>query len=196
MFNVPVIGCKNSVVYIQQSINNILRPLREFVRAYIDDIISGACSFSRHVTNLQVIFDLCIQYNISIKLTKVFFNYFSVNLLGQHVNSLGLTTVKDKLAAIAAVEYLTMLGDLEYFLSLTSYSYLSVHCYAQIAMLLQDLKTFLLKSMPIAGEQHKAFVSKTKLFMPTDTKLVSFQILKDALLQAVTLVYYLPDCVL
>lgn len=136
MFNVPVIGCKNSVVYIQQSINNILRPLREFVRAYIDDIISGACFFSRHVTNLQAIFDLCIQYNISIKLIKVFFNYSSVNLLGQHVNSLGLTTVKDKLAAIAAVEYLTMLRDLKYFLSLTSYFCLSVHCYVQIAMLL------------------------------------------------------------
>ena len=184
------------MVYIQQSINNILRPLKEFVRAYIDNIISGACSFSRHVTNLQAIFDLCIQYNILIKLTKVFFNYSSINLLGQHVNSLGLITVKDKLAAIAAIEYLTMLGDLEYFLSLTSYLCLSVHCYMQIAMLLQDLKTFLLKSMPIAGEQHKAFVSKIKLFTPTDTKLVFFQILKNALLQAVTLVYYLSDCVL
>lgn len=80
-FNVPVMGCKNSVAYIQRSINNILRPLKEFVRVYIDDIVSRACFFSKHVVDLQAIFDLCIQYNILIKSTKVFLNYPSVNLL-------------------------------------------------------------------------------------------------------------------
>lgn len=51
-FNIPVMGCKNSVAYVQRSINNILRLLRDFVRAYINDIVSGACFFTWHVANL------------------------------------------------------------------------------------------------------------------------------------------------
>lgn len=51
-FNVPVIECKNLMIYVQKNIDNILRPLKDFVRAYIDNIISGTCSFSRHVADL------------------------------------------------------------------------------------------------------------------------------------------------
>lgn len=74
---------------------------------------------------------------------KVFFNYPSINLLG-------LTTSKDKLAAVAAIKYPVTLGDLEHFLGLTSYLCSSVYCYTQIATPLQDLKTLLLKPAPIA----------------------------------------------
>lgn len=133
IYNVLVMRCKNSVAYVQRSIDNILRSLKNFVRAYINDIDSGACFFTWHVIDLQAIFDLCIQYNISIKPTKVFFNYPSVNLLGQHVNFLDLTTAEDKLATIAAINYPVMPKDLEHFLGLTSYLHSSVHCYAQIA---------------------------------------------------------------
>lgn len=184
------------MVYVQQSINNILQLLREFMRAYINDIVSGAHSFTKHVVNLWAIFDLYIQYNISIKPIKVFLNYFSVNLLGQHVNSLDLTTAEDKLVAIAAIEYLVTLGDFEHFLDLIGYLCSSVHCYAQIATPLQDLKTVFLKPTPIANRQWKAFASKTKLPTAINAKLAFFQMLKDALLQAITLVYYLPDCML
>lgn len=123
------------------------------MRAYINDIVSGAHSFTKYVVNLRAIFDLCIQYNISIKPIKVFLNYPSVNLLGQHVNSLGLTTAEDKLVAIAAIEYPVMFGDLEHFLNLIGYLCSSVHCYAQIATPLQNLKIVLLKPTPIADGQ-------------------------------------------
>ena len=45
---------------MQRNIDNIRRLLRDFVRAYINDIISGACFFTWHVANLQAIFDLYI----------------------------------------------------------------------------------------------------------------------------------------
>lgn len=131
-----------------------------------------------------------------IKPTKVFLNYPSINLLSQYVNSLGLTTAEDKLAAVAAIEYPMILRDLEYFLGFTGYFCSSVYCYAQMAMPFQDLKTLLLKPVPIVGGQRKAFASKTKLSTPTDAKLASFQIFKDALSQVITLVHYFPDYVL
>lgn len=117
-------------------------------------------------------------------------------MLSQHVNSLGLTTTEDKLAAIAAIEYPLTLRDLEHFLSLTDYLCSSIYCYAQIATPLQDLKTLFLKPALIADGQQKAFALKIKLPTPTDAKLTSFQMLKDVLLQTITLVYYLPDHVL
>lgn len=128
-----------------------------------------------------------------IKPTRVFLNYSSIDLLSQYVNSLGLTIAKNKLAAIAAIKYPSTLGDFEYFLSLTEYLQLSVHCYTQIITPLQDLKTFLLKLAPIADGLRKTFASKTKLTMPTDAKLASFHTFKEKLSQAVMLVYFSAD---
>lgn len=45
IFNILMIGCKNLITYIQQSIDNILQPLREFVKAYIDNIVSKTSFF-------------------------------------------------------------------------------------------------------------------------------------------------------
>lgn len=71
-FSVPVMGCMNSIAYVQRKIDDILRPLRAFVRAYIDDIVTGARSLPEHIANLRAIFDMCLRFNISIKTTKVF----------------------------------------------------------------------------------------------------------------------------
>ena len=38
-FNVAVMGYKNSPSYVQRQIDGILRPFRDFVRAYINDIV-------------------------------------------------------------------------------------------------------------------------------------------------------------
>lgn len=43
-FQVPIIGYINSVVYVQRKIDNILRHVQAWARAYIDDIIYGAKS--------------------------------------------------------------------------------------------------------------------------------------------------------
>ena len=38
-FNVVVMGFKNSVSYVQRQIDRVLRPFRDFSRAYIDDTV-------------------------------------------------------------------------------------------------------------------------------------------------------------
>ena len=50
-FKVPIIGCMNSIAYIQRQIDRILRPIRH-ARAYMDDIVSGAYSFRQHIKDL------------------------------------------------------------------------------------------------------------------------------------------------
>ena len=91
-FQVPIMGYINSVAYIQREIDNILRSVRSWARAYIDDIVCGARSLPDLLNKLRTLFEIFFKYNISISPTKSFLNYPDVAFLGQQVNSLGLTT--------------------------------------------------------------------------------------------------------
>lgn len=113
-FQVPIMGYINSVAYVQREINNILRSVRDWARAYVDDIICGARSLDDLPSKLHILFEIFVAYNISIKPTKTFLNYPDVGLLGQEVNTLGLTTAKEKLNAIRLFQYPLTVGALEY----------------------------------------------------------------------------------
>ena len=96
-FQVPIMGYINSMAYVQREINNILRGVRDWARAYVDDIICGAKSLDNLLFNLRILFKIFVAYKILIKSTKSFLNYPNVGLLEQRVNSLCLTTATKKL---------------------------------------------------------------------------------------------------
>ena len=81
-FQVPIMGYINLVAYVQREIDNILRDVRAWTQAYVDDIICGAKSLPDLLDKLQVLFDIFLYYNISIKPTKSFLNYPDVVLFG------------------------------------------------------------------------------------------------------------------
>ena len=114
-------------------------------RAYVNNIIYRAKSLSDLLDKLRILFDIFLKYNISIKPIKSFLNYPDVGLLGQQVNSLGPTILEEKLKAIKHLIYPKTLGTLEYYLGLTGYLRNYIHYYAQLAELLQTLKTTMLK---------------------------------------------------
>lgn len=148
-FQVPIMGYINSVAYVQCEIDNILRNVRTWARVYVDDIICGAKSLPDLLEKLHILFDIFLEYNISIKPSKSFFNYPDVELLGQRVNSLGLTTSEEKLRAINLLNYPEILSALKYYLGLIGY----LRNYAQLAAPLQALKSSLLRDAPISGQQ-------------------------------------------
>lgn len=195
-FQVPIMGYINSVAYVQREIDNILRHVRAWARAYVDDIICGAKSLPDLLHKLRILFDIFLQYNISIKPTKSYLNYPDVGLLGQRVNSLGLTTSEEKLKAIRLLTYPDTLGALEYHLGLTGNLRGYIHFYAQLAAPLQALKTSLLRDAPLGGQQRRAYASKTRLGAPTPQELASFLSIQDALSQPSTLVHHNPDKIL
>ena len=82
---------------------------------------------------LRTLFEIFLAYNISISPTKSYFNYPDVVLLGQQVDSLGLTTSEQKLKAIKLLIYPDTLGALDYYLGLTGYLKSYIHFYAQLA---------------------------------------------------------------
>lgn len=168
-------GYINSVAYVQREIDNIFREVRAWAQAYIYNIICDAKSLLDLLSKLRVLFNIFLRYNISIKPTKSLLNYLNVGLLGQRVNSLGLTTFEEKLKAIRLLAYPDTLGALEYYLGLTGYLQSYIHFYTQLAAPFQKLKTLLLRYAPVAGQQRRAYAMKTKLGPPTPQELASFQ---------------------
>lgn len=138
-------------------------------------------------------FEIFLEYNILIKPIKSYFDYPDISLLGHQVNSSGLTTSAKKLKAIWFLTYFNTLGALEYYLGLTGYFYNYIYFYAQLAAPFQALKTSLLRDALVNDHQRWAYISKTKLRVPTPQKLVSFQSVQDTLSHPSTLVYHNPD---
>ena len=170
-----------------------MREVRAWARAYVDDIICGARSLSDLLEKLRILFDIFLKYNISIKPTKSFLNYPDVRLLGQLVNSLGLTISEEKLRAIKHITYPDTLGALEYYLGLTGYLRSYIHFYAQLAAPLQALKTSLLRNAPVSGQQRRAYASRTKLPPPTPQEHALFLSIQEALSQPLTLIHHDPN---
>lgn len=194
-FNVPIMGCMNSIAYVQRQIDKILRRLRK-AKAYIDDIVTGAATLPEHLQDLRSLFGLFVEYNITVSPNKAYLGYPDVNLLGRKVNSFGLISPEEKLKAISELRYSTTLGELEHYLGLTGYLRQYVHFYAQISKSLQELKTLLLKEAPVTGRQRKQYSSKKRLLEPTEEQMVSFQLLQDALSRPSILVHFSDDRIL
>lgn len=106
------------MTYVQCKIDNIFRNIWSLTRAYIDDILCRIKSLPALLDKLQALFEIFLIYNISISPTKSYLNYLNVGLLGQRVNSLGLTTYKLKLKTIQLFNYPDTLKALEYYLGL------------------------------------------------------------------------------
>lgn len=186
-------GYINSIAYVQRKIDTIFCEVREWAQAYINDIVCDTTFVSELLAKLWILFNIFVNYNISIKPTKTFFNYPNIGLLGQRVNSLGLTTAEDKLRAIQLLCYPDILEALVYYLGLIGYLRSYVHYYTQLAEPLQSLKTMLLKSVPVSGTQKRSFTSKTKFPIPTLFEEGSFLSLQESLYRPSTLIHYNPN---
>lgn len=104
-----------------------------------------------------------------------------MELLGQRVNSFGLTASDKKLKAIRFLAYSNTLRALEYYLSLIGYLQNYIHFYAQLAAPLQKLKTLLFHHAPVTGQQYRIYASKIKLGPLIIQELAFFQLIQDAL---------------
>ena len=118
-FNVALMSYKDSPPYVQRQTDFILKPIKKFVKAYIDDMIAYSRTLSEHLNHLRRLFALCRSKRISLSPRKSFLGYSSIVLLGQRVNSLGLSTSKEKIAAITSLSFSYSLRDLKIFLSMT-----------------------------------------------------------------------------
>ena len=141
--SVALIGYKGSPPYVQRQTDKLLRPLRQFTRAFVDDIIVFSRTLEEHVQHLRQLFQLLRKKRASLAPTKSFLGFPSINLLGQRVDSLDMSTSEEKIKAITSLKFPSSLRDLEIFLGLTGWLRNSIPRYAQRAQPLQERKTLL-----------------------------------------------------
>lgn len=101
-FNVAAMGFKNSPPYVQRQIDNLLRHVRHFARAYVDDIVIFSKSFDEHLEHLHTLLD---GKGVTLAPKKSYLGYPTVTLLGQKVDVFGLTAASDKIAAILSLDF-------------------------------------------------------------------------------------------
>jgi hypothetical protein len=99
-FFVAFMSFKNSSAYAQRRIDIILRDIKHFCRAFIDDIIIFSSILNEHLKHLSRVFHRLLEHGIKLNSCKAFLDFSSVALLEQHVDGFRLHVVKDKIATI------------------------------------------------------------------------------------------------
>ena len=190
--SVALMGYKGSPPYVQRQTDALLRPLRAFVRAFVDDIIIFSRTLAEHISHLQQLFQLLRAKRASLAPTKSFLGFPSVMLLGQRVDSLGMSTAEEKIKAITALRFPSSLRDLEIFLGLTGWLRNSIPRYAQRASPLQERKTALTQTMsdkaskgPIKPKKQLTGPARKRSsaqlhYDPTEEEIAAFHDLQDA----------------
>ena len=195
--NVALMGYKGSPPYVQRQTDKLLRPLRAFAKAYIDDIIIYSKTLEEHLGHLRQLFELCQQKRITLSPKKSYLGYPSVMLLGQRVDSLGLSTSAEKIRAIQALKFPATLRDLEIYLGLTGWLRSSISGYAQIVKPLQERKTAMTRDLPATrdgskakGMTRKRQSSNSRVDDPSPEELAAYQSLQAAFQEPVFLIHY------
>jgi hypothetical protein len=178
-FNVCVMSYKNSLVYVQRQTNLMLSDLRNFVRAYIDDIVIFFKTLEEHLHHLSLLFNRLLSYNVILNSKKAFLDYSSIVLLDQMIDALDLITVEKKLTVIVNLIFFYTLKKLEIYVDLIDHLRVYVLWYAQVSLSLQQRKILLLKDSLIKEKSRKIFSKKIILHNLIAAKLVSYKHLQS-----------------
>jgi hypothetical protein len=178
-FNVCVMSYKNSFVYVQRQTNFMLSDLRNFVKAYIDDIVIFFKTLEEHLHHLSLLFNHLFNYNVILNSKKVFLNYSFIILLDQMIDAFDLIIVEKKLIIIVNLIFLYTLKKLKIYVDLIDHLRIYVFWYAQVSLSLQQRKIFLLKDNLIKKKSRKIFFKKIILHNLIAAKLISYEHLQS-----------------
>jgi len=169
-------------------------PHKTYAKCYIDNIIVFSDTFEEHIQHVHAVLSTLASLGMTLSPDKCHVAYHSLELLGHKVDRFGLTTLKEKVDAIASLQYPKTLDELEYFLGLTGYYLHFVARYAGIADPIQQLKTHLLKgSARMKRRQRQTHTKTSKVPEPSELELTAFNLLKDALCSDLLLIHHDPN---
>ena len=126
-------GFRNGPAVFQRVMQEVLAPfLWIFALVYIDDIVIFSKSFDDHLKHLDLVFKAIAESGITLSPKKCNLGYHSLQLLGQKVSRLGLSTVKEKVDAILQLEEPRNVKELQMFLGMMVYFSSYIPYYAWI----------------------------------------------------------------
>lgn len=198
-YKVAPMGYRNSPAHAQRFMDRLLELHRSYCRAFIDDMIIYSDTFEEHCQHLSTVFDLFLEKGLSISPEKSYLGYPSVELLGFYVDSLGLSTIKERTEGFQNLEFPAQLKALETYLGATGFLRTMVPYYAQLSEPLQKRKISLLAAGRASGRvqagnksKRLAYTSST-LFEPTSDEIASFDALQSYVCTKLRLYHMTPD---
>src|SRR5437667_3983141 len=108
----------NSIIYVQQQLDNKFRNFCRFCRIYIDNIIIISTMLEKHMKHLDKIFSKLTKFHISLALIKSYISFLNVKLLEQQVDNLDILTSKTKLETLFNLKFSQILQQLKSYLEL------------------------------------------------------------------------------
>ena len=183
-FNVTVIRFQNSLSYVQRQIDCILQSHCAYTQIYIDDIVVFSKTLKKHISHLNAVFELLNNLDIVLVSAKTFLSFSFITLLGQKIDSLGMTAAGKKIMTISKLAFPITLQDLEHYLDLTEWLCNYISYYAQIVEPLQARKMKMLQNIirsENSEKKRKIAAHSTKLVELTDVEMAAFTYLQEIL---------------
>ena len=117
-FKVAAMNFKGSLFYMQRIINKKLRLFKNFVKAYIDDLITFSKDFDLHFKHLRKLFQLLKELKIIINSKKTFLNYLNVIFFEQKIDVFKLITTQKRIETLINIKFFIDLETLKRYLRL------------------------------------------------------------------------------
>ncbi|RZB42390.1 Transposon Tf2-9 polyprotein [Glycine soja] len=113
----------NAPSSFQATMNSLFQPyLRRFVIIFFDDILIYSASIEEHLTDLEVAFQVLLNHQFVLKLSKCFFAQSQVEYLGHLVSHAGVQPVASKIDAIRQWPVPQTIRAVRSFLGLAGYA--------------------------------------------------------------------------
>ena len=189
---------------MQRFMDRLLDKYSYYYKAFINNIVIFSDNVELYKQYLKTIFQLFLSKNIAISPIKLYVVYLDVELLGFRVNSLGLTTTKERVVAFCNLAFLDSLKVLEQYLGASSFLQHLILYFAKLSEPLQIQKIALLALGRKIGQvvlwnigKYNIYTTKT-FFKPTKAELLSFEVVQYEICKDnPTILYYFdPDKVL
>lgn len=173
------LGLKNSPSIFQRAIDDILREgIGAFIFVYMDDIIIYSATQELHLQHIEWVLRVLYEANMRVSREKSEFFKAEMEYLGFIVSRNGISTCKDKVAAIVNFPEPKSLFDVRSFLGLAGYYRRFVKDFAKIAKSLTDClkgENGLISAAKSKGvkivltdEQRKAFIKLKSVLASED----------------------------
>ena len=167
----------------------MLRLHCKHAKIYVDDIVIFSKILKKHKKHFHVVFDTFQFNNIFVKITKIFVDYFNVQLHDQKINFFELVIVENKLKAIIKFKFSTSFYQLETYFDFIEWLREYIFHYVDIFKSLQDRKIELLRFDSIVDEARRTYVAKTRVRNSTKKK-TAFVILQSLFFKFSFLIHF------
>ena len=120
-FNSIPFGLAQAPAYFQQLISMVLQDCRDFVMAYLDDIIIFSRTPEEHLKHIEIIFQKLEVAGLKLKESKCDFFKSEIHYLGHLISDKGIQPLPEKLDTIQNMPRPWTPKEIKQFLGLTGY---------------------------------------------------------------------------